>query len=43
MKKSILNFNPSVREDPILNSPLSLEACHRQGVNPPDLIMKSLE
>lgn len=44
MKRNILNFNPAQRDtnEPILDSPLSLEACKRQGINPKELLMKTL-
>ncbi|KAL4471753.1 hypothetical protein ABPG74_008646 [Tetrahymena malaccensis] len=37
------NFNQNSSKYPILNSPRSLEACRRQGINPEDLIIKTIE
>ena len=37
------NFNPFAHNEPLLDSPRSLEACRRQGIDPKELIPKSME
>ena len=38
---SLLNFDQFQVRNPILDSPRSVEACRRQGINPRELIAKS--
>lgn len=40
---SLENFDEYGRSKPILNSPRSLEACKRQGIEPEELIKKTVE
>jgi len=38
---SLETFDPTNRREPILNSPRSVEACRRQGIDPHELIIRS--
>jgi len=40
---SLDNFNPFARSEPLLDSPRSLEACKRQGIDPKELVPMSME
>jgi hypothetical protein len=40
---SLENFDIHARTKPILNSPRSIEACRRQGIEPEELVTKTLE
>lgn len=40
---SLDNFNPFARSEPLLDSPRSLEACKRQGIDPKELLPMSME
>lgn len=40
---SLENFDERGRSRPILNSPRSMEACKRQGIDPSELITKTVE
>lgn len=41
--RSIENFDPYSARKPILDSPRSIEACRRQGIEPAELLVKKLE
>jgi len=38
---SLLNFDPKSSKEPIINSPRSLEALRRQGINPQELLIRT--
>lgn len=40
---SLDNFDEHGRSKPYLNSPRSLEACKRQGIEPEELIIRTIE
>ena len=40
---SLENFNPYARSEPLLDSPRSVEACKRQGIDPKELLPMSME
>ena len=40
---SLANFNPFSQSEPLLDSPRSLEACRRQGIDPKELIPKTMD
>lgn len=40
---SLENFDEHGRSRPILNSPRSIEACKRQGIDPSELLIKTME
>lgn len=37
------NFDPYSNKNPILDSPRSIEACRRMGIDPPELLVKRIE
>jgi hypothetical protein len=39
----LLDYDPNTTQEPIINSPRSLEACLRQGIKPKDLLTISKE
>jgi hypothetical protein len=38
---SLESFDPNSRKEPILNSPRSIEACRRQGIEPNELLIRT--
>jgi hypothetical protein len=43
MSVSLDNFDPNTSAKKPLDSPRSIEACRRQGIEPADLLVKSKE